>query len=84
MPSLRSASVLTLLMASSWALAPGAQAAVIANQILAFSNGLNYARNTFYKKVGPRIQSILSTDQGDGLGALFLPYLPERTKEVKP
>jgi regulator of protease activity HflC (stomatin/prohibitin superfamily) len=61
-----------------------AEAAVIANQILAFSNGLNYARNTFYKKIGPRIQSILSTDQGDGLGALFLPYLPERAKEVKP
>lgn len=62
----------------------GAEAAVIASQVLAFSNGLNYARNTFYKKVGPRIQSILSTDQGDGLGALFLPYLTDRTKEVKP
>lgn len=61
-----------------------AEASVIASQVAAFSNGLNYARNTFYKKVGPRIQSILSTDEGDGLGALFLPYLPERTKEVKP
>ena len=61
-----------------------AEATVIASQVLAFSNGLNYARNTFYKKVGPRIESVISTDEGDGLGALFLPYLPEKAKEVKP
>ena len=57
---------------------------VVASQVQAFSNGLNYARNTFYKKVGPRIQSMVSTDQGDGLGALFLPYIPEMGKEMKP
>ncbi len=61
-----------------------AEAAVIANQVQAFSNGLNYARNTFYRKVGPRIQSVVSSDRDDGLGALFLPYLPEQGKEVKP
>ena len=61
-----------------------AEASVIGNQVQAFSNGLNYARNTFYKKVGPRIQSVVSTDEGDGLGALFLPYLPGTAKEVKP
>jgi hypothetical protein len=59
-----------------------AEAGVLANQVLAFSNGLNYARYTFFKKIGPRIDSILSTDQGDGLGALFQPYLPT-VKEVK-
>lgn len=60
-----------------------AEATVIANQVKAFSNGLNYARYTFYKKVAPRVESILSSDQPDGLGALFLPYLPQG-KEVKP
>jgi regulator of protease activity HflC (stomatin/prohibitin superfamily) len=59
-----------------------AEAGVLASQVQAFSNGLNYARYTFLKKVGPRIDSILSTDQGDGLGALFSPYLPS-VKEVK-
>ena len=61
-----------------------AESSVLANQVLAFSNGMNFARNTFFKKVGPRIESILSTDQGDGLGTLFLPYLPQPSKEVKP
>jgi regulator of protease activity HflC (stomatin/prohibitin superfamily) len=60
-----------------------AEASVLASQVQAFSNGLNYARYTFYKKVGPNIASILSTDQGDGLGTLFLPYLPQPSKEVK-
>lgn len=59
-----------------------AEAAVLSSQVQAFSNGLNYARYSFLKKVGPRIESILSTDQGDGLGALFHPYLPS-VKEVK-
>jgi hypothetical protein len=59
-----------------------AEAGVLTSQVQAFSNGLNYARYVFFKKVGPRIDSILSTDQGDGLGALFHPYLPS-IKEVK-
>lgn len=59
-----------------------AEANVLASQVQAFSNGLNYARYTFCKKIGPRIDSILSTDQGNGLGALFHPYLPQ-VKEVK-
>jgi regulator of protease activity HflC (stomatin/prohibitin superfamily) len=60
-----------------------AEASILANQVQAFSNGMNFARNAFYKKIGPRIDSILSTDQKEGLGALFLPYLPQ-TKEVQP
>lgn len=60
-----------------------AEASVLASQVQAFSNGMNYSRYTFYKKVGPRIQSILTTDQGNGLGALFTPYLPQAPKEVK-
>ncbi len=53
-----------------------AEAAVIANQIAAFGTGLNMARYVFYQKVGPRIQSVLTGDQAEGLGSLFLPFLP--------
>jgi regulator of protease activity HflC (stomatin/prohibitin superfamily) len=60
-----------------------AEASVLSGQVLAFSNGMNFARNAFLKRIGPRIDSILSTDQQGGLGALFLPYLPQ-TKEVQP
>ncbi len=60
-----------------------AEASVFANQVQAFSNGMNFARYTFLKRVAPRIDSILSSDQEGGLGAIFLPYLPEK-KEVKP
>ncbi len=60
-----------------------AEASVLSSQVQAFSNGLNYARYTFYKKVGPRIDSILSTDQDEGLGTLFRPYLPQAAKELK-
>jgi regulator of protease activity HflC (stomatin/prohibitin superfamily) len=60
-----------------------AEAAVFASQVQAFTNGMNFARYTFYRKIGPRIDSILTSDQKDGLGTLFLPYLP-RTKEVQP
>ena len=61
-----------------------AESTVLANQVLAFSNGMNFARNAFYKKVGPRIDSIVTSDQGEGLGALFQPFLPAPSKEVKP
>lgn len=59
-----------------------AEASVFANQVQAFSNGMNFARYTFLKKIAPQIDSILSSDQEGGLGAVFLPYLPEK-KEVK-
>ena len=60
-----------------------AEAKVFQNQAQAFGGGLNYARYLFYQKVGPRIETILTTDKGDGLGALFLPYLPPAAqKEV--
>ncbi len=60
-----------------------AQAAVLASSVQAFGNGLNYARYVFYQKLGPRISTILTSDQADGLGGLFLPYLP-KGKEVGP
>lgn len=60
-----------------------AEAAVFRSQATAFGSGLNYAKYLFYQKVGPRIETILTTDKGDGLGALFLPYMPAaQQKEV--
>lgn len=60
-----------------------AEAAVFRSQATAFGSGLNYAKYLFYQKVGPRIETILTTDKGDGLGALFLPYMPAASqKEV--
>lgn len=53
-----------------------AQADVFASQARAFGTGMNFARYVFYQRIGPRIQSIISTDQPDGLGALFFPLLP--------
>jgi len=44
---------------------------------------MNLARHRLYERLGPRIASILSTDQEKGLGGLFLPYLPVK-KEKSP
>jgi regulator of protease activity HflC (stomatin/prohibitin superfamily) len=59
-----------------------AEAAVLANRVEAFGNGMNVARYTFYERIGPRISSILSSDDPRGLGGLFLPYVPSG-KEVQ-
>ncbi len=53
-----------------------AQAEVFAELIKAFGSGMTYARYTFNSKVGPRIQSILTTDDTQGFGALFAPLMP--------
>lgn len=52
-----------------------ANASVINSQISAFGGGLNFARYHFNEKVGPRIQSILTSDDADGLGGLFRPFI---------
>lgn len=57
-----------------------AEAGVIENQVKAFGTGLNLARYTFYGRIGPQIQSILSGDQGDGLGGLLRGYVPGTAK----
>jgi len=61
-----------------------AQADVMAEQVKAFGTGLSYARNTFYQKLAPQIRSVLSSDDENGLGQMFVPYLPPRNREVKP
>jgi regulator of protease activity HflC (stomatin/prohibitin superfamily) len=58
-----------------------AEASVAAGQVQAFSTGANYARYLFYQKIAPNITSILTTDQKEGLGTIFTPYLPSG-KEV--
>lgn len=57
-----------------------AEAGVIADQVKAFGTGLNLARYTFYEQIGPKIQSILSGDQADGLGGLLNAYVPAAAK----
>jgi regulator of protease activity HflC (stomatin/prohibitin superfamily) len=53
-----------------------AQAAVLRAQVDAFGDGLELARWRLYRKIGPRIESVLSSDDAQGLGGLFRPFLP--------
>jgi regulator of protease activity HflC (stomatin/prohibitin superfamily) len=57
-----------------------AEAGVIENQVQAFGTGLDFARYTFYGRIGPKIRSILAGDQGGGLGELFQGYVPAAAK----
>lgn len=54
-----------------------ADAAVTAARVRAFGGGMELARYAFNKKIGPRVESILSTDRAPGLGGLFAPALPD-------
>ncbi|HPA78928.1 MAG TPA: SPFH domain-containing protein, partial [Kiritimatiellia bacterium] len=54
-----------------------AEASVLASQVSAFGNGMNLARYRFYEKIAPQIGSVLSSDQKQGMGAIFGPLLPE-------
>jgi hypothetical protein len=36
-----------------------------------------------YQKVGPQIGTILTSDDKDSLGSIFLPFMPD-AKEVRP
>ena len=60
-----------------------AQAEVLGTQIQAFKGGINLARYAFYQKLGPRIVTILGSDEPNSLGGLLLPYLPQ-VREVQP
>jgi regulator of protease activity HflC (stomatin/prohibitin superfamily) len=57
-----------------------AEAAILTEQVMAFGEGMDLARYTFYQRAAPRIKSILSSDEKDGLGTIFGSYLP-RGKE---
>ncbi|MCE9614389.1 MAG: hypothetical protein K8T26_08940 [Lentisphaerae bacterium] len=53
-----------------------AEATVLGGQVQAFGGGLNLARYVLYQRIAPQIESVLSSDQADGLGGLFTPFLP--------
>jgi regulator of protease activity HflC (stomatin/prohibitin superfamily) len=59
-----------------------AEATVMTDQVRAFGTGMNLSRYVFYQKLGPRINSILSSDDPNGLGGIFTPYIPS-AKEIK-
>lgn len=56
-----------------------AEAGVIRTRVQAFGGGQGLARYAFYKKVAPKIRSILSGDQDTGLGAILDEFRNERT-----
>ena len=53
-----------------------AQAEVLGTQVRAFAGGMGLARYTFYRKLAPRIGSIIGTDAPDSLGGMILPLIP--------
>lgn len=57
-----------------------AQAEVLKSQTQALGSGMELARLTMYRKLGPRIESILSSDDEQGLGSLLWPFLPNVEK----
>jgi len=48
-----------------------ARAGVLRHQVGAFDSGLGLARYALYTTLAPRIQSLLTTDQSEGLGGIF-------------
>jgi regulator of protease activity HflC (stomatin/prohibitin superfamily) len=53
-----------------------AEASVLTDQVAAFKSGMTLARFRFYQQIGPRIQSVLSSDKEGGIGSLFESFLP--------
>jgi regulator of protease activity HflC (stomatin/prohibitin superfamily) len=60
-----------------------AEAGVLAAQVAAFESGMNLARYRFYQRIGPRIESVLSSDGAGGLGSVFMPLLPDEEEGVQ-
>lgn len=54
-----------------------AEAAVLQSRVKAFGTGLDLARYSFYEKLAPKIENVLSSDNENGLGAVFGPLLPK-------
>jgi regulator of protease activity HflC (stomatin/prohibitin superfamily) len=55
-----------------------AEAAVLRSRVNALGGGENYARFTLYEKIGPRIQSLLSSDSEEGIGGIFGSFAPPK------
>jgi len=58
------------------------EADVLASQVRAFGGGEPYAMYLLYEKLGPRIESILTTDENRGTFGLPLPNLAPAGREV--
>jgi regulator of protease activity HflC (stomatin/prohibitin superfamily) len=52
-----------------------AEASVVNSLVTAFGTGLNLARYELYKTIGPKIETILTSDEESELGGLFGPLL---------
>lgn len=53
-----------------------AEAFVLNNRVKALGGGNNFARYTLYEKIGPQINSVLSSDSVNGLGSIFGSFTP--------
>jgi regulator of protease activity HflC (stomatin/prohibitin superfamily) len=59
-----------------------ADAGVLHDRVLAFGGGMGLARYQYLIRLGPRIDSILTTDGDEGLGSVFRSYLTIPGKDV--
>jgi regulator of protease activity HflC (stomatin/prohibitin superfamily) len=58
-----------------------AEASVVGSLVTAFGGGFNLARYELYKTIGPKIETILTSDGDQELGGLFGPLLPKGSNE---
>jgi regulator of protease activity HflC (stomatin/prohibitin superfamily) len=61
-----------------------AEASVVADQVRALGNGLNVARHELYLKIAPRIQSILTNDDPQGLAGWLRASAPAPSAPAAP
>jgi regulator of protease activity HflC (stomatin/prohibitin superfamily) len=53
-----------------------AEAAVLSNRVRALGGGDLFARYTLYEKIGPQVNSVLSSDSAAGIGSIFSEFAP--------
>ncbi|MGW8193414.1 MAG: SPFH domain-containing protein [Desulforhopalus sp.] len=59
-----------------------AEATVLQSRVTSMGGGGNFARYTLYEKIGPRVNSVLSSDSPQGIGGIFDSFT-SATGEVK-
>lgn len=55
-----------------------AEAYVLKNRVSSLGGGENFARYTLYEKIGPQVNSLLSSDAADGIGGIFGSFAPAK------
>ena len=53
-----------------------AEATVLQGRVSAMGSGDHFARYTLYEKLGPRIETVLSSDSAEGIGNIFSGFAP--------